>query len=498
MKSSRPLSNNPSLSQVDKFRAGAQRLPLHPAESKLLTVLLVHLCLLPWAIGTMYLWTQLASLLLAAIGFGLANWPRDYQAQFTGGPVFRMAPWSKLIRFPFFWLGLALLTYIAIQGLNPAWSFETNATHWWLRRIKNISWLPSGIDSPFVRFNAWRALIIYSSVWLVACSIWIGLTRRLSIQYLFMGLAINGFVLAIIAAAQRFAGNGKILWIVDPPQGAGIFASFIYKNHAGAYLGLLVTVAFSMAYWFYDRGVRRLQKSNPSALFAFMGLFLGLMVVFSFSRAAAVLLLGYLGVASVALVLAHRRKAPGTGSPIVIATLLLGFAGFSYVTLQSFEIDRVVRRFAEFSEERFTSTHAGDRKIVRAAASEMLKENWLKGTGAGSFRYYFPEYAKHYPTIYHEGKSFWEHAHCDWLEFPIELGLIGTLLLLACAGSIGIILVRNNFWNHQLAILLLLGGTMTLAHAWVEFVFQNPAVLLTWVILPVCLARWLELVNEQR
>ncbi len=500
MKSSWTPGHNPPLSLVDKFRAGAQRLPLHPAEKKLLTVLLVHLCLLPWAIGTMYIWTQIASLVLAVLGFGMAIMPRDYRAEFTGGPEFRMAPWPKLIRFPLFWLGLALLAYVTIQGLNPAWTYESSPAQWWLRRVPHINWLPSGIETPFARFNAWRALIIYSSAWLVACSIWVGLTRRLSVQYLLMGLATNGFVLAIIAAAQRFAGNGKILWFVTPPVNSTGFASFIYKNHAGAYLGLMATVAFGLAYWYYDRGVRRLQKSNPSGLFALMGLFIGLMVIFSFSRAAAVLLLCYLFLAGVALFFVRRRQAPGLASPVVAVTLLLVFAGFAYVALESFEISDVMRRFEEFSNEGLNAPSVIERGLARSAATDMLQANWLHGTGAGSFRFYFPEFAKNYPLIYRGGQLFWEHAHCDWLEFPIELGLFGMLLLIACAGSIGLSLIRNFFWDQPLAILILLGGAMTLGHATVEFVFQNPAVLLTWVILPVCLARWLELesVNEGR
>ena len=499
----RPVTTTPTPggiqppSLVEKFRAGSQqRLPLHPAEKKLLGLLIAHLGLLPWAIGTMYIWTQIASLVLAVIGFGMALWPRDYTARFTGGPEFKMAPWPKLLRFPLFWFGLALLAYIAIQGLNPAWRYESNPSHWWLRRVKHIAWLPSGMETPFARFNAWRALIIYSSAWLVACSIWVGLTRRLSVQYLLMGLAINGCVLAVIAAAQRFAGNGKILWFVTPPVNSMGFASFIYKNHAGAYLGLIAAISLGLAYWYYDRGVRRLQKSNPAGLFAFMGLFVALMVIFSFSRAAAVLILVYLAAAGVALFFIRRRQAPGTGSPVIALTLLLVFAGFAYVALQSFEIDQVVRRFDEFGQEGLNAPSVIEREMARTAGEDMLQANWLTGTGAGSFRFYYPEYVKKFPQIYRSGKSFWEHAHCDWLEIPIELGLGGMLLLLGCAGSIGLILIRNYAWSSPLAVLLLLGCAMTLAHAWVDFPFQCPAILITWTTLPVCVARWLELENQ--
>lgn len=462
----------------------------------MLGLLIAHLCLLPWAIGTMYLWTQIASLGLAAIGLIMALWPRNYTSRYTGGPEFKMAPWPRLFRFPLFWFGLAFLAYVAIQGLNPAWRYESNESHWWLRRVDHFSWLPSGMETPFAKFNAWRALIIYSSAWMIACSVWVGLTRRMSVQYLLMGLAINGAVLAVIAAAQRFAGNGKILWFLTPPPNSTGFASFIYKNHAGAYLGLMAAVALALAYWYYDRGVRRLQKSNPAGLFAFMGLFVALMVIFSFSRAAAVLVLAYLAVAGIALFFIRRRQEPGTGSPVVAVTLIVVFAGFLYVALRSFEINDVVRRFDEFAKEGTNAPSAIDREMARDAGKDMLSANWLTGTGAGSFRFYFPEYVKKYPHIYEGGKSFWEHAHCDWLEIPIELGLVGMLLLLGCGASLGLSLIRNFAWQNPLAVLLLLGCTMTLAHAWVDFPFQNPAILITWTTLPVLLAHWLELENK--
>ena len=491
-----PEGNKPT-SLVEKFRSGSQRrLSLHPAEKRLLAVLITHLCLLPWALGTMYIWTQIASLVLAVFGFAMAIWPREYTSVHTGGPEFKMAPWPRLFRFPLFWLGLAFLAYVALQGLNPAWRYESNSTQWWLNKAEHVSWLPSGIESPFARFNAWRALIIYSSAWLIACSIWVGLTRRMSVQYLLMGLAINGGVLAIIAAAQHFAGNGKILWFVTPPSGSLGFASFIYKNHAGAYLALMATVALALAYWYYDRGVRRMQKSNPAGVFAFVGLFIALMVIFSFSRAAMVLVIGYLAVAGIALFLIRRRQDTGTGSPVVAVTLILVFIGFFYVALQSFEISQVFRRFDEFAKEGTNAPSALDREMARDAGKDMLRANWLKGTGAGSFRFYFTEYAKNYPPIYNGGNSFWEHAHCDWLQIPIELGLAGMLLLLACGGSIGLSLIRNFAWQSPLAVLLVLGCMMTLAHAWVDFPFQCPAILITWTTLPVSLALWLDLESK--
>ena len=491
VKPNQPLDVPPP-TLVEKFRAGNQRLPLHPREKRLVGLLIMHLSFLPWALGTMQAWSQIVSFGLAVVGFIMAVLPRDYSADYTGGPEFRMSSWPKLLRFPVFWIGMILLLYLGIQGSNPAWRYEQNQTHWWLSKVPHWEWLPAGLDTPFAQAGLGRQWLVYASCWLLLCSIWAGLSRRLSVQYILMALALNGLALSFFAIVQRYAGNGKIFWFVDRP-GTQFFASFVYKNHAGAYLALLVSVALSLAYWYYDRGMRRLQKSNPAGLFAFIGLIMALMVVFSFSRGATVLMLGLFIFAGLFLIITRRRQATGNGNAIVGVTLALAFGCFLLIALKSFEISRAIRRFDELVNRSETEVSVSSRSLARQAATDMLHDYWLKGSGAGSFRYLFPAYANKYPELTQGGKLFWEHAHSDWLEIPIELGLVGSLLLLAGIGSVGLQLIRYNFWDNPLASLLLLGCAMTLVHGWIDFVFQCPAILLTWAALPVCLARWMEL-----
>ena len=50
--------------------------PLPWVEAALVAVTAAHLCFLPWALGAMNVWSQLASLGAALAGFGLAALPR--------------------------------------------------------------------------------------------------------------------------------------------------------------------------------------------------------------------------------------------------------------------------------------------------------------------------------------------------------------------------------------------------------------------------------------
>lgn len=68
----------PGSKLLSHFRASKQRLPLHPLEKAVLAAVAIHLCFLPWALGTMHVWSQITSLVLATIGFLLALIPRTY------------------------------------------------------------------------------------------------------------------------------------------------------------------------------------------------------------------------------------------------------------------------------------------------------------------------------------------------------------------------------------------------------------------------------------
>ena len=97
-----------------------QRPPLHPREKWFLGVVLLLLVFLPWAFGTMHVWSQVTALSLSLLALLLALWPRFYSSDLTEGPEFHLRSWPRLIRFPLFWLGLALLGYIALQAANPS------------------------------------------------------------------------------------------------------------------------------------------------------------------------------------------------------------------------------------------------------------------------------------------------------------------------------------------------------------------------------------------
>jgi O-antigen ligase len=480
-------------SLVESFRPRSNQLALHPQEKWVLGLLTLHLCFLPWALGTMHLWSQCVSLVLALAGFIAAAQPRTYDPHQTSGEPARVRPLLRLWRFPLFWTGLLVLAYIAIQGLNPAWRYRSNPSYWWLDPVEHLSWLPSGMEVPFAIAGPWRALLIFASLWLTVCTAWIGLMRRLTFRLLFTFLVVNGVLLSLLGLAQQLTHATGVFWLV-PVSSQSFVASFIYRNHAGAYLNILLAVGAGLAWWYYARANRRLDKSSPAGVFTFAAIIVGLMVLFTSSRGAILLLLTFVLLAGISFLWAQVRLASHERSPAVIAGLLILLVTFIGIGLFSLRVENVWKRFAGMIVDPVASAH--DRTEAHAAAAEMYAAEPILGWGAGCFRFGFPNYLYKHPEIYYSGtdrRKFWEHAHNDLLEFAVEFGVVGSLLLAAPLCWLGWALVRRRFWANPLSLLAVLGCALTLVHSRMDFVFQTPAILLTWVLVLLACVRWAEL-----
>lgn len=508
-------SRTPATSaRLSQFR-GSRR-PLPPGDKRVLIALLVHLCFLPWALGTMHPWSQVTSLVLAAIGFivaltapradkpetgrrlggdGEANLkPEDGLAPYSGGYGTQVSgfksQFSRLLRFPPFWLGLALLGYIAVQAFNPSWRYVTNGTHWWLVKLPDIEWLPTSVDTPFARFNIWRQFIIYASAWLTVCTVAIGLTRRQAFGTLLTAVALNGLVLVLAGFFFRLTRDpDTLLWFEGHRLNAQPFASFIYKNHAAAYLALIAAMLLMLAARLRERALREHAPSSPALLPVIGALIVLFAMIFTYSRGGTLLLGAYLLAAGIAFALyRYFRKSESTTPRIVTFTVTSMVALVVLYALVQLDFSRATERLEQLTDP--GHKEMSTRLEANMASQDMLSNTWPRGIGAGEFRYLYPQYIRRFESRYQGGQLFWEHAHNDWLQVPIELGLGGILILALGAGWWLWRLGRGAVWRNLPALLLALGSLQTLAHAAFDFPFQNPAILITWLVLLVVAVRY--------
>jgi hypothetical protein len=437
----------------------------------------------------MRLWAQYISLGLAAVGFVIALLPRNYTPEHTGTAPFRLLTYPKLLKFPIFWLGLALLGLVVVQALNPAWRFQSDSRGWWMVPIPHKEWLPVGVDVPSKYWTQWRMLIIYTSGFLTVCSVWIAFTRRRTVQYFLVVVALNGLLLAALGVIQRVLGNGKIFWFVDSPN-PQFFASFIYKNHGSTYLDLALAATCGLASWYYLRGARRMEKSNPSGVLAFFATCIAVSVLLSYARGATLVMLIFLLLCVTGFVI-HQFTTPSEHRrPIIAIVLVLIFGLFLKTGLDT-------RRTQEAWDRLKAGVTREDKSLefreqVTQASIEMLRDEWKSGIGMGSYRYLFPTYQHRYPQLIKtaDGPIFWEHAHNDIVQFPIELGAVGTGLLILGFGYWAVALLRHRFWATPLSASVVLGLLLVLGYAWWDFPFQCPAILITWCVLWAVAAMW--------
>ena len=474
--------------RLAQFRGQLRAQRLHPVERALLGVIAAHFVFLPWALGTMRLWAQGVSLGLSLIGLVIALWPRPPAPGETAPVPHR--PWMRLRTFPIFWLGLALLIFIALQGLNPAWTYETDGKNFWMQAHPPQAYLPRGVLVPFATGGAWRSLIIYGAAWMTVCSIWAGVTRRRTLQFLVIVLAVNGTLLAGFGVVQRLLDNGKLFWTL-PSLNPSFFASFVYKNHAGAYLNLAFAAACGLAGWYYLRGLRRLEKSNPSAVIAFFALLIAASIFTSNARGATIVMLVFGTLCAGAFALHYYRLPRADRKPAVALVLLLIVGYFVHTGAEALRSHTAWNRMVAGLSRQDDSLAIRER--ATHAALEMLGDVWLPGSGAGSFKFLFPIYQHRHPELVevNGARLVWEHAHNDVVQLPIELGAAGTLLIVLAATWWFVPLVRHRFWTHPLATCAVVIALLTVAYAWWDFPFQCPALLITWCALWPIATLWL-------
>lgn len=469
-----PLRPRKSARQLAEFRNLKAPTEIAPAERLLIGILGFHLALLPWPLATMHALPQVLSLMASIVGFSIAVPGKS----------------AKLFSFPIFWLGGILVAYVVVQGLNPDWQYFSNGHFWWLAAKSGVSWLPTSVEAPFRDMNAWRMAIVYSDSWLLVCSVWVGITRRKSIRLLFGVVVMNCLLLTGLLAVQRNATGPRFPWPLTSWTPYDLAGTFISRNHAAAYLALGVYCAAALGIWNLEQAERHHKKSNPAGVFAIAAIVLAGGVLFTLSRGAVVTMAlagGMLGLWLFVRRTYRSRESENWRAGVAIAAI---FALFLVGSLRYLDFTPLESRFDQFAAAKVDPSVLY-RTEARHAAAQMLKDEWLRGVGAGGFRFLFVPYVRRFPDIYQGGKLFWEHAHCDWLEIPIELGIGGTLLLVASAAWFSHHFAKYRFWKAALATPLLLGCMQTLVHAGFDFPFQCPAIIATWCFMLIAAAKWL-------
>lgn len=215
-------------------------------------------------------------------------------------------------------------------------------------------------------------------------------------------LAYFGFGLAVFSLLQTAAWNGKLYWFREI-TGSSPFGPFVNRNHYAGLIGLLIPLTLGLAF--------TRKRRERQLLFGFMSLIMSVSLFLSLSRGGIISF--FAGIALFALLLSWNKLGVKRRWWPLAAFIFILFFYLLYLG-----IDPVIDRFYK------TDISKEARFAVWAETLRAFKDFYLTGCGLGTFLYVFPFYSPEAVTL------IYDHAHNDYLEFILEAGITGVVLLL--------------------------------------------------------------------
>lgn len=245
-------------------------------------------------------------------------------------------------------------------------------------------------------------------------------------------------ILAVAAMLQKYVTPGQILGII--PVSDSVVGTVYYKNWFAAMMELAAPIALWQVY---------------NGKIAIGGLCYATMcaaTITSESRMGVILLLVEFLVALMLLVAGRRMRMKSAVSLVAILALLVAAAAGVAGT------DRIRERFEE------SNTYAL-RGTLLASTLKMIPRHPWQGSGSGTWPSEYPGFATYDLGLYVNA------AHNDWAQWASEGGVPFFLLMAALA----IWLAKpslQSVWG--------LGVLSVMAHSWVDYPLQDPALAFLW------------------
>ena len=465
-------------------RISSSRRPLRPLEWLALGHAAILLIWTTWAFG------------------GGAEWMRPYFAWWgTAGILITSAalcdPETRRyagIR-PFAWSApvIAFNAFVLVGCLNPNLREVRDGAEIFLVKNSASPWLPSSARPQL----ALPALWLFDALWLTAFNLALVIRRKHALRWLLLLAVVNALALAVFGTVQKFARATGIYFGEVETRQIHFFASFVYHNHWGAFMLLMLAATIGLTWHFVRRAGARDFFHSPAFTGTVALFFMAATVPLSGSRSCT-LFAGLLFAVALAhwliRVIRQRRRLNESAAVPVLSVFLaiaIGVAGVWWVARDSITIRSALTRSQV--ETMLDRGSIGARSDLYGNTWRMAKDNLWFGWGMNSYPHVF--------TIYNTQKSpdrlpvFYRDAHSDWLQAFAEHGLVGSALLALCA-VMPLWRLRPRHFSGPLRAYLLLGCGLVLLYAWIEFPFANVSVVLTWWICFFAAVRYAQLVDR--
>lgn len=380
---------------------------------------------------------------------------------------------------PLWWLWplLAFNLLVLLGSVNP--NFREAVSDGETMLIPNN--VPAGLPSTARPALALHALWLFDAVWLSCFNLALVIRQRRALRGLLLLAACNALALSIFGTAQKLVHAPGIFFGAVPSPQKHFFASFVYHNHWGAFIVLMLAACLGLIWHYARRRDTREFLHSPAFAGAVAVFFLAATVPLSTSRSCTVLVVVLLGASflhwSARLVQKRRRFRESIVLPLLgaFAVIAIASAGIWFVARDS--ITARVAKTREQIDDIRARGGVGARADLYRNTWRMAKDRPWFGWGMASYPHVFTLYntqtsVDRLPVFYHD-------AHSDWLQALAEHGFAGSALLALCA-LVPLLRLRRRHFSSPVPAYLLFGCGLIVLYAWLEFPFGNIAVVLAW------------------
>ena len=388
--------------------------------------------------------------------------------------VWRRARWPLallLLVQGWVWLQMLPLPRPWVEALSPqafAWHIKLGA-------------LTLSLDPEHTRYYLMRGLCVSMGFFLTLALV----NTRERMRWLLQILVFSGTLQAVYGVFMVLSGL-ELGFFVQKYVGTGVATgTFVNRNHLAGYLVMCLAAGIGLLLSQLGHTVAGTWREHARRLLALLlsptlrlRLYLAIMVValvLTRSRMGNIAFFTALAVTGALLLWAGHRNGRTfpwkmmafLGSLFVVDMLILG---------KWFGFDALAERLEN------TNPAAESRAWSNQYSLDYLQDFPLTGSGGGSFYGIFPNYQA--PDLI----GFHQHAHNDYLEFAVELGLPATALLGVFVGlcfwiACKALYTRRSGLRRGAAFACVMTVCWAAVHSVADFNLQIPANALTFMVL---------------
>jgi O-antigen ligase len=263
-------------------------------------------------------------------------------------------------------------------------------------------------------------------------------------------MALFGSVYAVFAVLQGFTSGNDIYWLITPRVGS-VYGSYVNHNHYAGLMELLLPFPLVLAFGGSIHTAKRF-------LFGCAATLMAASVFLCQSRGgmfAVVVETAFLAIFWM------RQFSPKKSAAVFVAFCLITALFLAWIAPQQVG-------------SRMTNIHDPARWLIHRDSRSMFVAHPLLGSGFGTFPTAFPHYRTSYDGF------FVNHAHDDYLELLLEMGLAGFgvaiwFLVVLYREERGKIHAAKSSPVALTSKAALAGCTGILAHSFMDFNLHIPA-----------------------